>query len=75
MKGSPIRYVKGVETALLILHGEEDERVPVSQAISFMRGLRRESTYPERAQLVIYPREKHRSVHSISYKILKLMTR
>ena len=64
LKGSPIRHVEGVETAVLILHGEKDERVPVSQAVSFMRGLRRESKYPERAQLVIYPREKHRYVQA-----------
>ena len=59
MNGSPIRFVKDVETAVLILHGEDDKRVPMSQSISFFRGLRRESKYPERAQLVIYPREPH----------------
>ncbi|TDL25107.1 alpha/beta-hydrolase [Rickenella mellea] len=56
---SPIQRVKDVESAVLILHGENDERVPVSQAISFMRGLRRLSHHPERHELVIYPREGH----------------
>ena len=59
LEGSPIRFVEGVETAVLILHGEKDERVPVTQGISFMRGLRRYGKHPERSQLVIYPREPH----------------
>lgn len=52
--------VNDVETAVLILHGENDKRVPVSQGISFFRGLRRRSKYPERAQIVTYPREPHK---------------
>lgn len=59
LKGSAIWHVDSVETAVLILHGENDKRVPVSQGISYFRGLRRRSAYPERAQLVIYPREPH----------------
>jgi len=59
VRGSPIRHVDGVESAVLILHGEKDERVPVSQAIALFRGLRRQARHPERAQLVIYPREPH----------------
>ncbi|KAI5117832.1 hypothetical protein M0805_003309 [Coniferiporia weirii] len=59
LNGSPIGHVEGVESAVLILHGEKDQRVPVTQGISFFRGLRRRSKYPERAQLVVYPREPH----------------
>jgi len=58
-EGAPIRHVEGVETAVLIVHGEKDDRVPTIQGISFMRGLRRQAKYPERSQLIIYPREPH----------------
>jgi dipeptidyl aminopeptidase/acylaminoacyl peptidase len=40
----------------LILHGEKDARVPVSQAIGFHRALRENGTPVE---LVVYPREPH----------------
>jgi dipeptidyl aminopeptidase/acylaminoacyl peptidase len=53
---SPISYAPSLKTPLLILHGEEDERVPVSQAIGFHRALR-ETGVP--SQLVMYPREPH----------------
>ncbi|KAI5121214.1 hypothetical protein M0805_007224 [Coniferiporia weirii] len=59
LNASPIGRVADVESAVLILHGEKDQRVPATQGISFFRGLRRRSKYPERAQLVIYPREPH----------------
>jgi dipeptidyl aminopeptidase/acylaminoacyl peptidase len=57
--GDPIRHIKGVETAMLVVHGECDARVPVGQGIGFHRGLRRMSKYPDRHTLVIYPREGH----------------
>ncbi|KZT57886.1 alpha/beta-hydrolase [Calocera cornea HHB12733] len=56
---SPIMHVKGVKTPVLIMHGQEDQRVPTAQGIEFYRGLRRMSGYPENHQLVIYPREGH----------------
>ena len=59
-RNDPIRFVKDVETPVLILHGEKDKRVPVGQAIGFMRGLRREGKFPKRSEMVIYPREGHR---------------
>ncbi|KAL5526876.1 hypothetical protein ACEPAF_8603 [Sanghuangporus sanghuang] len=59
IRGNPIGHVADLETAMLILHGEKDERVPASQGIAFLRGLRRRSKYPERHQLVIYPRKPH----------------
>lgn len=59
LEGDPIRFVEGVESAVLIIHGERDNRVPVGQAIGFHRGLRRKSKYPDRHILVTYPREGH----------------
>jgi dipeptidyl aminopeptidase/acylaminoacyl peptidase len=53
---SPIRYARRVTTPVLILHGERDERVPLSQAIGFERALR---DIGATAQLVVYPREGH----------------
>ncbi len=53
---SPASFVSNVETPVLIVHGENDERVPVSQGIHFFRGLRRHGVPTE---LVTYPREPH----------------
>jgi dipeptidyl aminopeptidase/acylaminoacyl peptidase len=53
---SPIKHLDGVKSPLLILHGEEDVRVPVSQAKSFHLALRAGGHTPE---MVIYPREGH----------------
>ncbi|KAJ3782250.1 Alpha/Beta hydrolase protein [Lentinula aff. detonsa] len=58
---SPVHRVDGVSTAVLILHGDKDERVPVGQAIGLYRGLQRKATEIGKrgAELVIYPREPH----------------
>jgi len=53
---SPISFVDHVRTPMLILHGEQDERVPVSQARFFARGLRE---YGIDYELVVYPRQPH----------------
>lgn len=53
---SPISYAAQCTTPLLILHGQQDERVPVSQAIGFHRALRDRDVPVE---LVTYPREPH----------------
>lgn len=53
---SPISYAANVKTPLLILHGQNDARVPVSQAIGFERALRGRG-FP--VELVTYPREPH----------------
>ncbi|KAF7357712.1 Peptidase-S9 domain-containing protein [Mycena venus] len=60
-KTSPVHSVADVSTAVLILHGDKDERVPVGQAIGFWRGLKRRAADrgKEAAELVIYPREPH----------------
>lgn len=53
---SPISYVHRVRTPVLILHGEQDQRVPVSQACFFARGLR---AYGIDHEFVVYPRQPH----------------
>ncbi|MCW5882321.1 MAG: S9 family peptidase, partial [Anaerolineae bacterium] len=53
---SPITFARRATTPLLILHGKNDARVPVSQAIGFHRALR-EAGCP--SELVVYPREPH----------------
>ena len=53
---SPIWHMQDVDTPLLMLHAEADERVPLSQAIAFHRGC---IYHKVGCQLVIYPREPH----------------
>jgi dipeptidyl aminopeptidase/acylaminoacyl peptidase len=53
---SPISFSRNVTTPVLILHGVEDARVPVSQGRFFARALR-EHGVP--CDLVVYPREGH----------------
>lgn len=53
---SPISYAARRSTPLLILHGEQDERVPYTQAVAFHRALRHQDAP---VQLVGYPREPH----------------
>jgi dipeptidyl aminopeptidase/acylaminoacyl peptidase len=53
---SPISFAHQVTTPLLILHGAEDARVPVSQGRLMAQALR-EQGVP--VQLVVYPREPH----------------
>lgn len=53
---SPITFARAVKTPVLILHGEQDQRVPVSQATGFHRALRVVGVPTE---LVTYPREPH----------------
>ncbi|MCJ1309509.1 hypothetical protein MMC25_003169 [Agyrium rufum] len=55
--GSPIWHMKNVKTPMLILHGEADARVPVSQAIAFHRGCLHYGN--NICELVTYPREPH----------------
>ncbi|KAJ7353303.1 alpha/beta-hydrolase [Mycena albidolilacea] len=61
LKGCPMADVKNVRVPVLVLHGEKDVRVPVTQAIGFMRGLVREGDEAASAAstLIIYPREGH----------------
>lgn len=53
---SPIWHMKDVNTPILMLHAEADERIPLSQAIAFHRGCIYHNVVCE---LVVYPREPH----------------
>jgi dipeptidyl aminopeptidase/acylaminoacyl peptidase len=53
---SPASFVSKATTPVLIVHGENDERVPLTQGIHFFRGLRR---YGVPTEMVTYPREPH----------------
>ncbi|RAL17312.1 S9 family peptidase [Aspergillus homomorphus CBS 101889] len=55
-RGSALWHMRNVTTPVLILHGENDVRVPVSQAIAFYRACVRNNV-PVR--MVTYPREGH----------------
>lgn len=56
LEHSAITYADRVSTPILMLHGKEDVRVPLSQSIGFHRALR-ERDLP--VELVVYPREPH----------------
>ena len=53
---SPISFASKIRTPVLIVNGEDDTNVPVSQAIYFHRAL---SWHGAEHELVIYPREGH----------------
>ena len=53
---SPVRFVDRVNVPVLVLHGEQDRRVPVTLGLSFYRGLR---LLGKDATMVSYPREPH----------------
>ena len=53
---SAITYAARVSTPTLIIHGENDQDVPVNQAYAFYRALYERGVPTE---LVIYPREGH----------------
>jgi dipeptidyl aminopeptidase/acylaminoacyl peptidase len=55
-KHSPIRYADKVKVSVLILHGEQDKRVPVSQGEQFYGALKFNGTPVE---MVRYPRGPH----------------
>jgi dipeptidyl aminopeptidase/acylaminoacyl peptidase len=53
---SPLAHVGNVTTPTLILHGEEDERVPISQGYEFFHALKRRGV---KTRMVAYPRTPH----------------
>ncbi len=55
-KHSPVRYLDQCHTPVLVLHGEADKRVPMSQGQEFYYGLR---FLGREAEFVHYPREPH----------------
>jgi len=62
---SPITLIKNCRTPTLLLHGELDSGVPVSQAYEFYSGLKDAGV---EAELVIYPRERH-SIQEYAHRI------
>jgi dipeptidyl aminopeptidase/acylaminoacyl peptidase len=55
-KNSPITYASQVKTPVLIVHGERDLRVPISQSYEFYSALKH---YKAKATFAVYPREYH----------------
>ncbi|KAL7660033.1 hypothetical protein ACMYSQ_002922 [Aspergillus niger] len=55
-RGSALWHMRNVKTPILILHGEDDERVPLEQAIAFYRACVHNNVPVE---MVTYPREGH----------------
>jgi len=55
-RSSPINFVSRVTTPTLILHGENDARVPPGQAYEFYRALKKLKVP---AKMVVYPRTPH----------------
>jgi dipeptidyl aminopeptidase/acylaminoacyl peptidase len=53
---SPMKYVKNVKTPTMIMHGQQDARVPIAQAQEFYRALL-ERNVP--VEFVVFPREGH----------------
>ena len=53
---SPMSFVKGVTTPSLILHGEQDLRVPISQGYELYNALKRQGV---KTKMVVYPRPPH----------------
>lgn len=53
---SPLTFAARITTPLLMVHGRDDERVPVTQAVGLYRALRGGNVPVE---LVTYPREPH----------------
>jgi dipeptidyl aminopeptidase/acylaminoacyl peptidase len=62
---SPITLIRNCRTPTLLLHGQLDGGVPVSQAYEFYTGLKDMGVETE---LVIYPRERH-AIQEYSHRI------
>jgi dipeptidyl aminopeptidase/acylaminoacyl peptidase len=56
LERSAISYADRVTTPLLMLHGGNDERVPIGQPMEYFRALKDRG---KTVQLVFYPREGH----------------
>ena len=55
-RSSSARMLEKVHTPVLVLHGEQDTRVPITLGLEFYRGLK---MLGKDAQMVRYPREPH----------------
>jgi dipeptidyl aminopeptidase/acylaminoacyl peptidase len=62
---SPVEGVTGSRTPTLVLHGEDDIRVPVGQGYEFYNGLKQSGV---ECEMVVYPREGH-TLREIHHKI------
>lgn len=56
LRESPVRYAEHCHTPVLVLHGESDLRVPISQGEEFYHALH---FLNKAAEMVTYPREPH----------------
>ena len=67
---SPLRYAKDVTTPILVLHSENDPRVPLEQGEQWFRALQH---FGKTSELVIFPRENHNLTRTgsrgISWKV------
>ncbi len=55
-RSSPMNYIQNVKTPTLILHGENDPRVPPTQGYEFHAALKRRSVP---VKMIVYPRTLH----------------
>jgi len=55
-KYSPLRYVANVKTPTLVLHSDNDYRVPIEQGEQWFRALQH---YHVTSEIVMFPRENH----------------
>ncbi len=55
-KFSPVNHVSSVTTPLLIIHGDEDQVVPVGQAVEYYTALKK---HGKTVKFVRFPRERH----------------
>ena len=53
---SPLKYVQNVTTPIMILHSDNDYRVPIEQGEQWFRGLKH---FGKTAEIVFFPRENH----------------
>jgi dipeptidyl aminopeptidase/acylaminoacyl peptidase len=53
---SPLKYVKNVKTPTLVLHSDNDYRVPIEQGEQWFRALRH---FGVASEIVFFPRENH----------------
>jgi dipeptidyl aminopeptidase/acylaminoacyl peptidase len=53
---SPLKYVQNVSTPILVLHSDNDYRVPIEQGEQWFRALKH---FGKTAEIVFFPRENH----------------
>ena len=60
-EASPLKYAKNVKTPTLVLHSDNDLRVPLEQGEQWFRALRH---YGVTSEFVVFPRENHNLTRS-----------